>query len=103
MSAICIPHCEACGAHHYPRRAVCPFCLSTEMGNAPVSGAGTLLARTVLHRSLSDAFSDQLPLAVGSVRLAEGPVVIAFLEGDPKPEGSVFVREEDSRFYARSP
>ena len=88
-----LQRCEVCGAAHYPPGAVCAACLSDRFAweEAP-ERAGEVLARTVLHHSNDPWFRTTLPLAVGLVRLAVGPVVVCFLAGTCGPGEWVLVR-----------
>lgn len=82
MSGLALPHCPACGAFHYPRREACPFCFAVPeapMGEAEASPHGAILTTTRLHVTLDPAFAAHLPLAIGSVAMDAGPVVIAYL------------------------
>ena len=76
-----LPVCRKCSTVQYPLRDVCVQCLSDELEWAQVDNTGEVLAITVLHYSLEEKFKSQLPLHVASVKLASGPVVMAF--GDP--------------------
>lgn len=75
-----LQHCAACGFVIYYPRVACPECLSDALEWRPVSGIGELLSYGVIWRSLHPAFTDQLPLWLCTVRLREGPVVIARLD-----------------------
>ena len=72
------PVCLACSAVQYPPREVCVNCLSDELEWRPVGNTGEVLATTVLHTTLEEKFSAQLPLHVASVKLDAGPVAIVF-------------------------
>jgi uncharacterized OB-fold protein len=75
-----LQRCLTCGRwQHYPRR-VCRFCWRDELGFAAASGRGELVACVVSHRTPKPELRDQLPMALGLVRLDEGPVLLARLE-----------------------
>ena len=64
----------------YPPREVCAACLSDRLEwEAAEAWPGVVLARTVLHHSHEERFRARLPLGVGLVRLAAGPVVVCFM------------------------
>ena len=81
-----LQHCASCGFVIYYPRVACPECLSTSLEWRPISGAGEVLSYGVIWRSLHPAFSDQVPLWLCTVRLREGPVVVALLD-DAGPDG----------------
>jgi len=71
--------CEGCGhKQHYPR-IMCGQCGSTALSQTPVSGRGTITSFTINRVPVSEAFKDDLPLAVGLITLEEGPVMMANL------------------------
>jgi NAD(P)-dependent dehydrogenase (short-subunit alcohol dehydrogenase family)/uncharacterized OB-fold protein len=83
--------CRRCQAVQYPPRDACHRCLSPELRWTPQSGAGELLAETVLHHSNDPFYRERLPWRLGLVRLDAGPTVIVHLHGDvpstrPSPE-----------------
>lgn len=92
--------CAECGALQQPRRPVCQACLSDRLAPKNVPGEGELLAVTRIHRSLDPAFAARLPLAIGTVKLAAGPVIFAFLSGAPRAGTRVRVTVRDQRFFA---
>lgn len=73
-----LPVCRKCSTVQYPLREVCVQCLSDELEWAQVDNTGQVLATTVLRYSLEEKFKSQLPLHVVSVKLASGPVMMAF-------------------------
>jgi len=75
-----LQHCASCGFVIYYPRVACPECLSASLEWRPVSGAGELLSFGVIWRSLHPAFADKVPLWLCTVRLSEGPVVVALLD-----------------------
>jgi len=83
--------CKRCQAVQYPPRDACHRCLSPELKWTPQSGAGELLAETVLHHSNDPFYRERLPWRLGLVQLDVGPTVIVHLHGDvaspltPKP------------------
>lgn len=84
--------CSQCAAVQYPPREACVRCLSTRLLWQPQSGAGELLARTVLHHSHDPYFRARLPWTVGLVRLDCGPSVLVHLpQNAPVPPARVWV------------
>ncbi len=74
--------CRRCAAVQYPPRDACHRCLSVELAWTPQSGAGELLAETVLHHSNDPFYRERLPWRLGLVRLDAGPTLIVHLHGD---------------------
>ena len=88
-----LQHCRDCGAAQYPPRAACGTCLSGDLEWQTADAvAGRVLSRTVLHHSNEPRFRQRLPLTVGLVQLAQGPVVVCFLLATAQPGDAVSVR-----------
>ncbi|MFW2422640.1 MAG: Zn-ribbon domain-containing OB-fold protein [Porticoccaceae bacterium] len=75
-----LQQCGSCQAVNYPARDLCGECLADELSWQPQSGLGRLLAVSTLHYSLEPALHSELPITIGSIKLAAGPVVIAYLQ-----------------------
>lgn len=69
----------------YPRQR-CLHCYSKNLGWTRVSGAGTLLSYTVMQAAPPTAFKEDLPYALGIIKLEEGPQLLARLH--PQADGS---------------
>lgn len=67
---------------HYPR-AVCPHCMSEDLGWEEVSGEGSIYTYTVVHRA-PDAFVGDAPYVVALVELGEGVRLLSRLLGLPE-------------------
>lgn len=91
--------CADCGAVQQPRRPVCHACLSDRLAAQAAPDEGEVLATTRIHRSLDPAFASRLPLAIGTVKLAAGPVIFAFLSGSARAGARVRVAIRDKRFF----
>ncbi|WHO82730.1 Zn-ribbon domain-containing OB-fold protein [Rhizobium leguminosarum] len=61
-----LPKCTDCGKVHWYPRAVCPFCLSSEIGWQESRGLGHVYASTLFRKT--DA-----PYVIAYVELDEGP------------------------------
>ena len=71
--------CQACGARiMYPRHR-CPQCQSDNLGWLRASGRGMLNTYTVVRAVPPRGFEDDLPYALGVVRLEEGVQLLARL------------------------
>jgi uncharacterized OB-fold protein len=74
-----LQRCTDCGTwQHYPRR-LCRSCWTTELEFASTGGRGRLLAAVLSHRTPKPALRERLPIHLGLVALAEGPVLLACL------------------------
>jgi uncharacterized OB-fold protein len=77
-----IQSCNSCGKPNMWPRYRCPFCQSADLGWKEASGKGTLLSYSVVRAVPPKGFEDQLPYALGVIRLEEGVQLLARLEGE---------------------
>ncbi|MFI6653072.1 Zn-ribbon domain-containing OB-fold protein [Streptomyces sp. NPDC050529] len=76
-----VQHCPACGGHQHPPRVLCVHCGGIDgLRQVPVRGAAVLDSFTTVHRAPDGR---AVPYTVGRVRLAEGPVLLVPVLGDP--------------------
>ncbi|MDF1872835.1 zinc ribbon domain-containing protein [Vannielia sp.] len=80
--------CSDCGKFTFPPTGCCEHCGSWNVEDAELSGKGTLLFAT---HSGSDAshprFEKAAPFVYGHIRLEEGPIAQAIIQGaEPTPE-----------------
>jgi len=74
--------CSECSKlNMYPRHA-CPHCQSRALGWQKSGGEGVLHSFTVLLAGAPEGFAQDLPYAVGVVKLAEGVQMLARLRPD---------------------
>jgi len=66
--------CRRCGAHFFPRRAICAKCLSSDTETVPLSTRGVLYTFTVVHQSTPEFTT---PYLLGYGDLPEGVRVLA--------------------------
>jgi uncharacterized protein len=79
-----LQRCAACGRwQHYPRRR-CRRCGGAELAFARAGGQGTMIAVALSHRTPKAALRDRLPMRVGLVALAEGPVLMACVDAEAR-------------------
>jgi uncharacterized OB-fold protein len=76
-----IPHCRACGRHHFYPRSFCRYCASTDLEWADVSGRARLISYVISHRPLP-GMGDLSPV-IALVELAEGPRLMTNIVGVP--------------------
>lgn len=87
--------CQDCGKlNMYPRYA-CPFCQSEDLGWAQSPGAGVLHSYTIMRIGAPIGFEDDLPYALGIVKLDEGVQLLGRLL--PGEDGTWDHYELDSR------
>jgi len=75
--------CGACGGHHFPRHATCPYCASGEVTETRLSARGRLWAWTAVTAP-PPGYRGEVPFGFGVVELPEGlRVVTRLTEADP--------------------
>jgi uncharacterized OB-fold protein len=77
-----IQSCNDCGRPNMWPRYRCPFCQSADLGWKEASGDGTLVSYSVVRAVPPKGFEDQLPYALGVIRLEEGVQLLARLESE---------------------
>jgi uncharacterized OB-fold protein len=75
-----IQSCHNCGKPNMYPRSHCPFCQSTDLGWVAAAGGGVLHSYTVVRAVPPRGFEDELPYALGIVKLDEGVQLLARLE-----------------------
>lgn len=74
-----IQQCRACGHRfHYPR-PFCPDCFAAEVEWIAASGKGKIVSFSLVHRPNDLAFSEETPIILCEIELAEGPTMLARL------------------------
>jgi uncharacterized OB-fold protein len=63
--------CTNCRKYIHPPRAICRFCLCTELEPAQLSGRATLYTWTVVEQAFHPFFADKLPYVYAAVELEE--------------------------------
>lgn len=88
--------CKDCGKYTFPPTGCCSHCGSWELDWADLSGKGTLLYATHnITPACHPRFEPIAPYVYGHIRLAEGIIVQAIIQGvKPQPEdlNSLFLR-----------
>lgn len=85
---VLIQRCTAdgCGQHVYYPRVCCPHCHRDTLEWTEVSGMGSIVSHTMVHRTHHDSFNEHTPYVFAAVRLDEGPIVYARIEGGENRE-----------------
>ena len=95
--------CSDCGKlNMYPRHA-CPHCQSLALGWQKSGGKGVLHSFTVLLAGAPEGFSQDLPYAVGVVKLDEGVQMLARLRPDADGDWKSYRCDEAVTFTAPPP
>ena len=75
--------CGACGRHHFPAAAICPYCGAAEVTRVELSETGALWGWTALTAA-PPGYAGGVPFGFGVVELPEGIRVISRIEqADP--------------------
>ena len=75
--------CSACGRHHFPVAATCPYCGAAEVARVELSETGTLWGWTAVTAA-PPGYQGEVPFGFGVVELPEGVRVISRIEeADP--------------------
>jgi uncharacterized OB-fold protein len=77
-----IQYCDGCGKPNMYPRWRCPFCFSEALSFRESQGTGTLYSMTVQYFTAPTAFADQMPFALGIVKLDESVQLLARLVPD---------------------
>jgi uncharacterized protein len=92
--------CEECGKLNMWPRYACPHCQSDKLGWAKSAGKGVLHSFCVLRQGAPDGFEDDLPYAIGVVKLAEGVQLLARLEATGEDDWSAYQCDDVVEFVA---
>ena len=91
--------CSHCGYIRYPPSIVCPKCHSMEAEWVKLSGRGKVFSFATYHYVYDRAFANDIPYAVASIELEEGPRMMSNVIGvkpeDIRPDMPVEVHFED--------
>ncbi len=68
-----IQRCERCSKYIFYPRAICPWCLSSNLEWVKASGRGRVYSYTVIAQTASPGFRDEVPYIYAVVELNEGP------------------------------
>ncbi len=75
--------CRQCGYVRCPPSIVCPNCHSLEAEWVKLSGKGKVFSFTIFHYVYDKAFANDIPYAVASIELEEGPRMVSNIVGCP--------------------
>lgn len=81
--ALVAGRCRACGRHHFPLPAVCPYCSGADVEEARLEGPGRLWVHTAVTAA-PPGYRGEVPYGFGVVELPAGiRVVTRLTEADP--------------------
>lgn len=83
-----LQHCPACVRWYAMPRDRCGCGTDRPLLVEPVAGHGTVFSYTVTHQAMTREYGDRVPYQTVLVELAEGPRVLALVEGTPVPIGA---------------
>lgn len=92
-------HCKSCDRSNLYPRHVCPFCYESDLGWTQLSGKGVLHSIAVQRVGAPTGFEDDLPYAVGVVKLDEGVQLLARLWPDDDGEWTGYVCDGRVEFH----
>ncbi|MGD9891327.1 MAG: Zn-ribbon domain-containing OB-fold protein [Dehalococcoidia bacterium] len=76
-----VQRCDDCATYRFPPDPGCFACGSAQYSWIPVSGDATLWSWTVCYPPMLPFFQARAPWPVAVVQLAEGPRMVAAIEG----------------------
>lgn len=77
--------CMKCGYIRNPPNCMCPKCQSLDSQWVKLSGKGKVYTFTIMRHVYDKAFAHEIPYAVASIELEEGPRMVSGVTGC-KPE-----------------
>lgn len=98
-----IQNCNDCGKPNMWPRYACPHCQSDNLGWRKSSGRGTLHSFCVLRQGAPEGFEDDLPYAIGVVKLDEGVQLLGRLEPNGRDDWSAYACDDRVEFVATGP
>ncbi|GGY90841.1 Zn-ribbon domain-containing OB-fold protein [Novosphingobium colocasiae] len=95
-----IQNCSDCGKPNMWPRYACPHCQSDNLGWVESAGQGTLHTFCVLRQGAPEGFEEDLPYAIGVVKLDEGVQLLVRLEPDAPDDWSSYRCDDRVSFVA---
>jgi uncharacterized OB-fold protein len=75
-----IQRCKHCGEVRFPPLPICSNCWSEDQSWVETEPTGTVYSYVVYHRALAAAFADEVPYAIGRVKVTAGPIFTVRLD-----------------------
>lgn len=93
-----VQHCKACGQNIMYPRHLCPFCHADDLSFVQSSGQGVLHSLAVQRLGPPSGFDEDLPYAVGVVKLDDGVQLLARLWPDADGDWAGYTCDVRVRF-----
>ena len=97
-----IQSCGDCGKPNMWPRYACPHCQSENLGWKASAGKGKLHSFCVLRQGAPEGFDEDLPYAIGVVKLDEGVQLGVRLEPNAPGDWSAYGCDDEVEFVAVS-
>jgi uncharacterized OB-fold protein len=81
-----VQRCSGCGLLRFPPRELCSRCWSRDAAWVPVSGRGEVYSFYWMHQIYHPGFAAEVPYAVVTIALDEGPHVVSNVIGCSRAE-----------------
>ena len=92
-------HCKSCDRPILYPRHVCPFCYESDLGWVQLSGKGVLHSFAVQRVGPPSGFEEDLPYAVGVVKLDDGVQLLGRLWPDDDGDWSRYACDGRVEFH----
>lgn len=86
-----LPHCVDCNVSFWFPRPFCPRCWSERLEWREHTGQGHVVAYSIIHRHVHEAFRAEAPTVLAEIQLAGGPSMLARCVGDKPPRDGAAV------------
>lgn len=74
---------SSCGEYVFYPRVCCPHCHEDSLSWVRITGKGTILSNTTIHRTHHDGFNIDAPYVFAAVKLSEGPCIYGQVHNAP--------------------
>lgn len=95
-----IQNCGDCGKPNMWPRYACPHCQSENLDWIEAKGEGSLHSFCVLRQGAPEGFEEDLPYAIGVVKLDEGVQILVRLEPNQPDDWSAYQCDDRVSFVA---
>jgi uncharacterized OB-fold protein len=96
-----IQQCNSCKKVNMWPRYACPHCQSTELGWMQSAGKGSLHSFCVLRQGAPEGHEQDLPYALGVVKLDEGVQLLVRLEPEGEDDWSAYACDDTVEFVGK--
>ena len=96
-----IQHCNSCGKKNMWPRYACPYCQSDDLGWTQSAGQGTLHSFCVLRQGAPEGHEEDIPYALGAVKLDEGVQLLVRLAPDGEDDWSAYRCDDRVSFIGK--